>query len=215
MMSRESGGPAGTPRPLANGGRARPRQLQRARVVAIVEHHQARVRDARGDVPDHQVRRRQLRQRQRCRRIHRDRGADRHGGGNEAERIAAAGLDHRGHLGRFGGQHAERLGQPLRAPDERDAQRVLAGDAGRAQRRELAVEHDLERGQRRRVTAEPLEPPARRDQQRRETEDGLPRLTAATPRRAAPSTRTAAPRPRQSRLVRRRGRATSAPGCAA
>ena len=204
MMSSGSGSAAGgPPRPSVNDRIVARRQLQRARAVAIVEHHQARVRDARRDVADHDVRRRQLRQRQRRRHVDGDRDADRHDGGNEAERIAAAGVDHRRHLRRFGGQHAERLGQPLRAPDERDAQRVLVGDAGRTQRREIALEHDVERGQRRRLTAESLELPARRDQQRRETEDAACRLTAATPRRAAPSTRRAAPRPRRSRLVRR------------
>ena len=115
--------------------------------------------------------------------------------GHEAERIAAAGVDHRGRLRRLGGQHAEGLGQPLRAPDERDAQRVHAvTPAGAAPRDRRG--HDVERGQRRRFAAESLQPPARRDQQRREAEDAACRLTAATPRRAAPSTRRAAPRPR-------------------
>ena len=41
---------------------------------------------------------------------------------------------------RVRGQDAERLGEPLRAPDERDAQRDVVGDAGRAERREVAVD---------------------------------------------------------------------------
>ena len=61
-----------------------------------------------------------------------------------------------------------------------DAQRVNVGDAARARRREIAVEHDVERGQRRRGTAESLELPAPRDQQRRETEDAAGWLRAVS-----------------------------------
>ena len=174
MMSAENPPFGGGRSPTSSRRRPlRHRQLERARVVAIVEHDQAAEGDPRRDVADHDVRRRQLHQRQRRRHVDLDRNADRNGGGNEAERIAAAGVDHGGRLRRLGGQHAERLGQPLRAPHEPDAQRVNVGDVAGARRREIAVQHDVEGGQRRCGPAESLELPAPRDQQRRETEDGV------------------------------------------
>ena len=155
------------------------RELERAAAVAIVEDDEARVGDARRDVSHEDVGRRQLLELERRRSRGRERNARGDPRGDEAERIAAAVVDDGGRVGEAGrlndrlrGQNAERLGEPLRAPDERDAQLPLARDAGGPERREVSAEGDLEGHERRRRAAEALELAAGGERERAEQRHG-------------------------------------------
>jgi hypothetical protein len=141
----------------AGGEERRDRELERAIAIGVVEHDEARVRDARGQPTDHHVGGRQLDDREhhgfpdddRCR-LRRPRGCER-------EDVAAARGDDRGELRGLRRQEAERLGEPLRAPHECD---VEIG-AGR-----LAGRDHGERRERRRRAGELGEVIARGEEQR-------------------------------------------------